>query len=36
MGGLVRIPVWEPIMVAMRQELVNEVAEEIRAVDNAL
>jgi hypothetical protein len=36
MGGLVRIPVWEPIMVDMRQQLVNEMAAEIRAVDGAL
>jgi hypothetical protein len=36
MGGLVRIPVWEPIMVRMRDQLVNETADEIRAVDGAL
>jgi hypothetical protein len=36
MGGLVRIPVWEPIMVAMRDELVAVAAAEIRAVDSAL
>jgi hypothetical protein len=36
MGGLVRIPVWEPIMVEMRERLVKVAADEIRAVDNAL
>ena len=36
MGGLVRIPIWEPTMVEMREQLVGVVAEEIRAVDGAL
>lgn len=36
MGGLVRIPVWEPIMQQMRLQLVNIVADEIRAVDGQL
>lgn len=35
-GGYVRIPVWEPLMVEMRQELVGIVAEEIKAIDGAL
>jgi hypothetical protein len=36
MGGLVRVPIWEPTMVAMREQLVGIVAAEIRAVDKAL
>ena len=35
-GGYVRIPIWVPTMVEMREELVQIVADEIRAVDGAL
>jgi hypothetical protein len=36
MGGYVRIPIWEPTMVEMREQLVGIVAAEIKAVDGAL
>lgn len=36
MGGYARIPIWEPTMAEMRDELVGIVVEEIRAVDGTL